>query len=211
MATKRIEELEQQVKMNPEDEDNWYELGMAYDEEQEWVKAYEALRTAETAVLNRIGERFKSNGDTESASIYFRRAQKVEAKMLTLAPEGTHWLQNFLIITGVIALITFLMVLILWPTTGALIILIVLLLDFLVFLLLLPIAIAKHITQRKRNPEEFLMKLRFIESQIIAFTNNQTLPEMAKFIQVEKLKQRRARVAQELMRRKYFESMVSQK
>ena len=207
LAQMRIDELEREVETNPDDSDAWYELGMAYHKEKEWMRAYECFQNAEVAVYNKMGDKYKSLGSVEASQAAYRKAQKIDIKPFTLAPAGSQWLRNFLLITGIIAIILAIPVIALWFSLASLLFLIFLLFDFLVFTILLPIAIVKHIGSRKKSPKEFLFKIQIFTKQIDAITNNPELTEGMKFIQIERIKQKRARAAQEAVRWEYTESI----
>ncbi|NVM53887.1 MAG: hypothetical protein HWN66_09310 [Candidatus Helarchaeota archaeon] len=206
MGSERIKNLEMKVKMTPTDFEAWYELGKAYHEEMEWLKAFDCFQHAEVVILENIGEELKRRGSIESAQVYFRRAQRAERRQLKLAPTGSNWLQTVLIVTGTIALFSTIILFILWPSFQFLIPLLILLFDLLVFMMLLPIAIVKHATSRKKTDEEFQLKLQLIENQINAIVNQEDIPEIQKFIQIGRLKQKRAKFAWERVRYEYSES-----
>ena len=211
MVTTRIAELEARVQANPDDDDAWYALGMALYEDSEWTRAHECFNNAEVASINKVGDRYQGQGNNVKAQAYYQKAQKIQNKPFKLAPGGSDWMQNFLILTGVFAMIFAIPAIILWPSIGSLILLIGLLLDLLVFMIVLPIAISKHIGSKKRSPEEFQIKIQYYERQIELISENSGLPENVKFLQIAKFKQKRARAAQEIVRCEYTESVTSAK
>ncbi|NVM28047.1 MAG: hypothetical protein HWN65_04310 [Candidatus Helarchaeota archaeon] len=206
MDSRRIEELKSWVQMDPGDSGAWYELGMAHYAEMEWLEAHKCFKTAEIAILNEVGEKLKNMGNMESSQIYFQRAQNVENKPFKLAPGGSSWLRNLLIVTGAIALVCLPFVFTIpfpWNIFGV----VVLLFDLLVILILLPIAIVKSTSSRKREPTQFSNKIKYIEDQMEAIQQVPQLDDDQKFIQLGKLKRNRARTAQELVRCAYTRSL----
>ncbi len=210
MDSRGIEELKAKTELNPSDSEAWYGLGMAYYDKMEWMKALECFKTAEITILNRIGEKHKNMGDVEASFVYFIRAQNVHKRPFKLAPGGSNWLQNLLIVMGTIALINIPFVFIL-PIPLFLFPILILLCDLLIFIILLPIAIVKSISSKKRETSQFLSKLKAIEAQIEAIHEAPGLSEGVKFIQLENLKQKRAKMAQGLVQRAYTESLTSRR
>ena len=184
---------------------------MALYEDAEWTRAYECFNNAEVASINKVGDRYQSIGNTTKAQAYYQKSQKIQNKEFKLAPGGSNWMQNFLIIMGVIAGIFAIPAIVLWPSIESILFLAFMLLALSIFLLILPVAIAKHIGSKKRSPEEFQLKIQYYERQIELIYQNSELPENVKFLKIAKFKQKRARAGQEIVRCEYTESLTAAK
>ena len=185
------------------DYESRFNSGLKHHENGEWMQAYECFKEAEAIILNEIGIYFKNNGRYETANQYFKRAQKAANRIFKLAPPGSNWLKNLLIIIGIIAIPCVIWLIVSWPGIYFLIGLIFLLLDLLVFLILFPIALVKHVTQRRKSLSDFHSQLRRVENQITALENIPDLTEFQKFYQIGKLKVKRARMAGAIVRYEY--------
>jgi len=189
-----------------EDYDAWYMSGMAHYEEGEWRKAYDCFKQAEVRALENASEICKSMDKFESAELYLRRAQKAEQREIRLATPGTKIMRDFFVITGSFALITFILIFVFWPTWAAIFFLILFLIDFLIFVMLLPFVLVKHATSRKKPVSAILFKISLVERQLEeASRRGATKVEQ---LQIEKLKQKRAKLAQEMVRREYTDSIT---
>ncbi len=208
MAFTAIGELEARAQANPDDGEAWYKLGMAYYEEENWMKAYDCFTNAEIASINSIGDRYKTAGDAETAQVYYRRAQKIQAKPLRLAPEGSDYLKYLSITTGIIAVVTLIPGLLLWISIPALILILISLIDFLVFMFLFPFALVRYITRKRHETKEFLFKIEIFEKQMQQAAESAELDEVVKFVTIEKLKQKRARAMQQATEREYTDSLA---
>jgi hypothetical protein len=202
----RDEEIDIWEDGTPEDYEEWYSSGMVHYEEGEWVKAYNCFKNAEVVALEKASEICKSFGRIESAEIYRRRVKKAELQELKLATPETTLMRDFFIITGIIALITFILIFVFWPTLVAILFLILFLIDLLIFLLLIPYVVVKHATSRKKPVSEFSFKIRLVELQLEKASQQGTTG--TELLQVEKLKQKRARLAQQMARRAYTDSQI---
>jgi tetratricopeptide (TPR) repeat protein len=208
MASTSITELEARVQANPDDGEAWYQLGVAYYGEANWMKAYECFANAEIASINSIGDRYKAAGNVEAAQLHYRRAQKIQEKSLKLASEGSDYLKYLSIITGSIAVITLIPVVLLWPSITALIFLLAFLIDFIIFWFLFPFALARYITRKRHETKEFLFKIEIFEKQMQQAAENTELDAVVKFVTIEKLKQKRARAMQQATEREYTDSLA---
>ena len=193
----------------PTDYETWYNSGLTHHERGEWMKAHNCFKQAEITILNEIGDYFKNNERIETANEYFKRARKASNKLLKLAPPGSNWLTNFLAITGMIAVVCAILTIMFWPGIpgwAALLPLIILLFDLLVFIILLPLAIVKHVTNRRKSLLKFHSELDRIENKITNLINAVNLTEFQKWFQIGKLKVKRARMAMEIARYEYSAS-----
>ncbi len=191
----------------PTDYETWFNSGLTHHERGEWIKAHNCFKQAEITILNEIGDYFKNNGRIETANEYFKRVRKASNRELRLAPPGSNWLTNFLVITGMIAILCVIFMIGLWPGFGAILFLIVLLFDLLLFIILLPLALAKHFTRRKKSISKFHLELGRIDNQIAGLTNASQLAEFQRWFQIGKLKVKRARIAMEIVRYDYSASV----
>lgn len=195
-----------------DDSDALYKEGMAYYGDRAWIKAFNCFQMAEMNISNKIGEKLKDAGLIESANEYFKRARRAKNRIFKPTPTGSYFLRYFLIITGIIALVCLIYSFILFPSTYFLLLLIILLVDLMAVIIILPFAIMQWATSRKRNPDEIIQRIRYIENEINQSASNQTLPELQKFLQIEKLKLRNVQLAQLLTRSEYTETeLVSNK
>ncbi|MHA1265683.1 MAG: hypothetical protein ACTSRS_10675 [Candidatus Helarchaeota archaeon] len=205
-------EAEEIVYETPSEYEMWYEQGLTYYNQNLWKKAYWSFQQAETVIYKNLVEIFTKQNRKDSAHEYLRRVQKVANRPFRLAPSGSHWIRNFFGTTGIIALICGFLILISFyiPSSPYIFIisLIVLLFDLCVVLILFPLALVKGITRRKKSWGELNFKINYVQKQITAAQNNPTLAGFKKFLQIEKLKAKRARLACEMARYAYTESVI---
>jgi tetratricopeptide (TPR) repeat protein len=187
------------MRASLEENESIYEQGMNHYHAKEWEKAYDCFKTVEMNILNGIGEELKNLGRFESAEQYFHRAQKAKRKNLRLAPQKSFFLQNLLIITGAIAGVFAILSALVFPSILFLFMLIILLMDLLVFIIILPFAIAKWATSRRGTPASILQQITLIENQINQEANTLDLSEMQGFLKRENLKRKRVQLAQKLV------------
>lgn len=207
MEKTQIEELEDRIRLNPEDIEALYGLGLIYLDTEAWLKAYDCFQRAEVAILDNISGYLKSQGRDEPAGIYYNRARNIENKELKLTPSGSHSLRYFLLILGITALICFPLTFILWSSTAFIIPLIILLIELMIIIIFLPILLVIHYTSRKKEVAPYFQKLQELESEINNVANIQIGSEFDRFMRIEKLKAKQARMARTIARIRYTESI----
>lgn len=211
MPNGAVDGIEMGPPRSDEEYEVWYDRGLSNYRRSEWSEAYECFQQAEILVLNKIGLYLKARNNLEAATEYFKQAQKVKRRPFRLAPPGTHWIRNFFVITGLIAAISGIASFLLFPAIQAVIPLLIFLFDLIVILILFPIAIMKGVTRRKKSWGELEYKADMIEKQIQVAQNNANLTDFQRFIQVEKLRAKRARLAAEMVRYAYTDDIQSGK
>jgi hypothetical protein len=194
------------IDMNLSDNERLYEQGMTYYRDKAWMKAFDCFQKVETNIVNNIGEKLKEAGLMEAAKEYFKKVRKAENRIFSPTPPGSYFLRYLLIIVGIIALVCAICSFALFPSISFLFPILILLFDLLALLFILPFAVVKWATSRKRNPGVVLQQIHLIEDQMNQLAASQVPSNLQEFLKVEKLKLKRAQWAQVLARSGYTET-----